>query len=51
METLTGGLHLKKAHEIERYTLAFDHLRAAALRPSDSQALIARAADEMSRTT
>ncbi|GAA4128139.1 transcriptional regulator [Actinomadura sp. NBRC 104425] len=48
MEMQTGGLYLEKPHEIERYTLAFDHLRAAALCPSDSQALIARAADEMS---
>ncbi|MFE9107084.1 helix-turn-helix domain-containing protein [Actinomadura geliboluensis] len=47
METQTGGLYLEKAHEIVRYTLAFDHLRAAALRPSDSQTLIARAADDM----
>ncbi|MFF5258171.1 helix-turn-helix domain-containing protein [Actinomadura viridis] len=48
MEMQTGGLYLEKSHEAERYTLAFDHLRAAALRPSDSQALIARAADSMS---
>ncbi|CNG58208.1 Uncharacterized protein conserved in bacteria [Mycobacterium tuberculosis] len=47
METQTGGLYLEKAHEIIRYTLAFDHLRAAALRPSDSLVLIARAADTM----
>ncbi|MEV4675615.1 MULTISPECIES: helix-turn-helix domain-containing protein [Actinomadura] len=47
METQTGSLYLEKAHEINRYTLAFDHLRAAALRPSDSLALIARAADTM----
>ncbi|QKW40496.1 helix-turn-helix domain-containing protein [Actinomadura sp. NAK00032] len=47
METQTGGLYLEKAHEIVRYTLAFDHLRAAALRPSDSRILIARAADAM----
>ncbi|MEU8804863.1 helix-turn-helix transcriptional regulator [Spirillospora sp. NPDC048819] len=47
MEEQTGGLYLEKRHEIERYTLAFDHLRAAALRPSDSQALIAQVADNM----
>lgn len=47
MEEQTGGLYLEKQHEIERYTMAFDHLRAAALRPSDSQALIARVADNM----
>ncbi len=47
METQTGSLYLEKAHEINRYTLAFDHLRAAALRPSDSLALISRAADTM----
>lgn len=47
METQTGALYLEKSHEIERYTLAFDHLRAVALRPSDSRALIARAADSM----
>lgn len=47
MEGQTGGLYLEKPHEIDRYTLAFDHLRAAALRPSDSQSLIARTADNM----
>ncbi|MFI0486707.1 helix-turn-helix domain-containing protein [Actinomadura sp. 9N215] len=47
MEEQTGGLYLEKPHEIERYSMAFDHLRAAALRPSDSQALIARIADNM----
>jgi transcriptional regulator with XRE-family HTH domain len=51
MEEQTGGLYLEKPHEIERYTLAFDHLRAAALRPSASQALIARVADDMARNT
>jgi transcriptional regulator with XRE-family HTH domain len=43
----TGGLYLEKRHEIERHTLAFDHLRAAALHPDDSRALIARVADEL----
>ncbi|WP_245666722.1 helix-turn-helix domain-containing protein [Actinomadura latina] len=47
MEGQTGGLYLEKPHEIERYSLAFDHLRAAALRPGDSQELIARVADSM----
>lgn len=47
METQTGGLYLEKSHEVERYTLAFDHLRAAALHPINSQELIARAVDSM----
>ncbi|GAA4231971.1 helix-turn-helix transcriptional regulator [Actinomadura meridiana] len=51
MEEQTGGLYLEKPPEIERYTMAFDHLRAAALRPSDSLALIARVADKMTQKT
>lgn len=46
-EEQTGGLYLEKPHEIERHTLAFDHLRAAALHPEDSRRLIARIADEL----
>lgn len=51
MEGQTGGLYLEKSHEIDRYSLAFDHLRAAALRPSDSQALVGRIADSMACST
>jgi hypothetical protein len=35
LEGQTGGLYLEKKHEIERYSLAFDHLRAAALHPNE----------------
>lgn len=31
-----GDLYLESAHEIQRYALLFDHLRAAALKPEDS---------------
>lgn len=42
LEEQTGGLYLEKPHEIKRHTLAFDHLRAAALHPDESRRLIAR---------
>ncbi|MFD0689359.1 helix-turn-helix domain-containing protein [Actinomadura fibrosa] len=51
LEAQTGGLYLEKKPEIERYSLAFDHLRAAALHPDDSRALISRVAGELARST
>ena len=46
VEQLFSGLYLEKAEEIERYTLALNHLQAAALSPEDSIALIAKVAKE-----
>jgi transcriptional regulator with XRE-family HTH domain len=42
-----GTLYLEKPSEIDRYTLMFNHLRAAALPVGQSRDLIARAADEL----
>lgn len=42
-----GTLYLEKPHEIQRYNLMFDHLRAAALPVDQSRELIARARDEL----
>jgi transcriptional regulator with XRE-family HTH domain len=42
-----GTLYLEKPPEIQRYTLMFDHLRAAALPVGQSRDLIARVADEL----
>lgn len=50
LEEQTGGLYLEKKHEIERHTLAFDHLRAAALHPNESRRLIGRVRDELARS-
>jgi transcriptional regulator with XRE-family HTH domain len=40
-ETLAGALFLELEADVERFGLAFDHLRAMALSPRDSTALIA----------
>jgi hypothetical protein len=42
IENLTGGLYLDEAAEVERYSLVLDHLRATALDPQESVALIRR---------
>jgi transcriptional regulator with XRE-family HTH domain len=42
VENLTTGWYLEHEEDIQRYDRVFDHLRAAALSPSDSQALINR---------
>jgi hypothetical protein len=44
VETMTSSLYVESDTEIYRYTLAFDHLRAAALDPEESTALISRIA-------
>ena len=43
----TGTLYLEKPEDLARYTLMFDHLRAAALPVGQSRNLIARARDEL----
>lgn len=45
-ENATGGLFLEKADELRKYIFIFDHIRAAALRPEESVALIAKLAKE-----
>lgn len=42
-----GGLFLEKDDELSRYAFIFDHLRASALRPDESIAMIAGLAKEM----
>jgi transcriptional regulator with XRE-family HTH domain len=45
-ENATGGLFLEKADQLQRYRFIFDHIRAAAIRPEESVALIAKLAEE-----
>jgi len=45
-ENATGGLFLEKSDELRKYVFIFDHIRAAALRPEDSVALLAKLAEE-----
>ncbi len=47
LENLTSGLYVEETAEVDRYTLMFDHLRAAALSPKESVALIAEVADHL----
>jgi transcriptional regulator with XRE-family HTH domain len=43
IEHVGGAVHIEKADEVARCTLAFDHLRSAALSPADSVSLLERA--------
>ncbi|PRX51165.1 helix-turn-helix protein [Prauserella shujinwangii] len=43
VDSTTSGLYLEMAADVRRYSLMFDHLRAAALKPDDSIHLIAEA--------
>jgi transcriptional regulator with XRE-family HTH domain len=45
IDNLTGGLYLEETAEISRYSLVLDHLRATALDPHESAALIKRVID------
>ena len=47
VETLAGDLYLEERADVDRYTLAFDRLLAAALHPDDSMRLVQQAADAM----
>jgi transcriptional regulator with XRE-family HTH domain len=47
VETLAGDIYLEERPDVNRYTLAFDRLVAAALHPDDSVRLIEQAADTM----
>ena len=44
VETLAGDIYLEERTDVDRYTLAFDRLLAAALHPDDSVRLIEQAA-------
>jgi len=44
VDNTTAGIYLEEPAEILRYTLMFDHLRAAALAPDDTVTRIAEAA-------
>ncbi|MFV2021831.1 helix-turn-helix domain-containing protein [Micromonospora sp. LOL_023] len=45
-ENATGGLFLEKSEELRKYIFIFDHIRAAALPPEESVAMIAKRAKE-----
>jgi transcriptional regulator with XRE-family HTH domain len=47
VETLAGDIYLEERSDVNRYTLAFDRLRAASLHPDDSVRLIEQAASTM----
>jgi transcriptional regulator with XRE-family HTH domain len=47
VETLAGDIYLEERADVNRYTLAFDRLLAAALHPDDSVHLIQQAAAAM----
>jgi transcriptional regulator with XRE-family HTH domain len=48
VENSTSGVYLEQPEDVHRYTLMFDHLRAAALKPDDTVELVDRAADRLS---
>ncbi|WP_329428907.1 helix-turn-helix domain-containing protein [Streptosporangium sp. NBC_01495] len=48
VESMTSILYVESDVEMYRYTLAFDHLRAAALSPDESRALILQMAERSS---
>jgi transcriptional regulator with XRE-family HTH domain len=45
-ENATGGLFLEKSDELTKYVFIFDQIRATALPPEESQAMIAKLAEE-----
>jgi transcriptional regulator with XRE-family HTH domain len=47
VETLAGDIYLEQHADVDRYTLAFDRLLAAALHPDDSVRLIEQTADAL----
>ena len=46
IDSMAGDLFLEQETEVSRYIVMFEHLRAAALRPDDSIALLAAAAND-----
>jgi Domain of unknown function (DUF5753) len=47
IETVGGNLYVDKPEEVRLYTTAFDHLRAVALSPGESRAMLRAAAEAM----
>jgi transcriptional regulator with XRE-family HTH domain len=47
VETLAGDIYLEQRSDVDRYTLAFDRLRAASLHPDDSVQLIEQVASTL----
>jgi len=47
LETISGNLYLDKPEEARLYATAFDHLRAVALSPGDTRAMLRAAADAL----
>jgi transcriptional regulator with XRE-family HTH domain len=47
LETVGGNLYVDKPEEARLYANAFDHLRAAAISPGDTRAMLRAAADEL----
>ena len=47
VETLAGDIYLEERSDVNRYTLAFDRLRAAALHPDESVQLIGQVASSL----
>jgi transcriptional regulator with XRE-family HTH domain len=50
LEHFTSHAYLESANDTGLYNSAFDHIRASALSPLDSEALILNIADELTRT-
>jgi transcriptional regulator with XRE-family HTH domain len=48
VENSTSGVYLEQPEDVHRYTLMFDHLRAAALKPDDTVEMVDRTADRLS---
>jgi transcriptional regulator with XRE-family HTH domain len=48
VEYSTSGVYLEQPADVHRYSMIFDHLRAAAFKPDDTVELIDRAADRLS---
>jgi transcriptional regulator with XRE-family HTH domain len=48
VENSTSGVYLEQPEDVHRYTLMFDHLRAAALKPDDTLEMVDRAANRLS---
>jgi hypothetical protein len=46
LEAETGALYLEKQQDVRRYSLMIDYLRAQALGPAESRALIAQLAQQ-----
>jgi hypothetical protein len=49
VETTMSGVYLEQQEDVHRYTLMFDHLRAAAWKPDDTVEMVKRAADRLTR--